>query len=73
MYSKVLNALDVITTVAGGGSSTSAYSGDGYAATSATFNNPVEVALDLSGNFEQSFVFFFFFEPHSLTHSSLLF
>ena len=72
MYSKVLNALDVITTVAGGGSSTSTYSGDGYAATSATFNNPVEVALDLSGNFEQSFVFFFLFRT-SLTHSLISF
>ena len=51
MYSEV-NALDVITTIAGGGSSTSTYSGDGNAATSATFNNPISVALDLSGNSE---------------------
>ncbi len=38
---------DIITTIAGTG--TSSFSGDGGAATSATLNNPYGVALDTSG------------------------
>ena len=44
---KVTVSTGIITTIAGTG--TSSYSGDGGAATSATLNNPIGVALDSSG------------------------
>ena len=44
---KVTVSTGIITTIAGTG--TSSYSGDGGAATSATFKNPMGVAIDSSG------------------------
>ena len=44
---KVTVSTGIITTIAGTG--TSSYSGDGGAATSATFSYPIGVALDSSG------------------------
>jgi len=46
----VLSTSDIITTVAGSGSSSAGYSGDGGAATSAQLNGPFGVATDSSGN-----------------------
>ena len=40
----------IITTIAGTG--TASYSGDGGAATAATFKSPFDCALDASGNIE---------------------
>ncbi len=46
------NCIDIITTVAGTG--TASFSGDSGAATSATLNNPIGVALDSSGTLTHS-------------------
>jgi uncharacterized protein (TIGR03437 family) len=45
---RYVNTSGIITTIAGTGANN--FSGDGGAATAATFSNPVEVALDASGN-----------------------
>ncbi len=45
---KITVSTGIITTIAGTG--TSSFSGDGGPATSATFNTPTVVALDLSGS-----------------------
>jgi sugar lactone lactonase YvrE len=47
---RMINADGIIMTVAGGGKSTSAYSGDGGAATNASLGEPSGVAFDASGN-----------------------
>ena len=52
---KVTVSTGIITTIAGSSTSNS-YSGDGGAATSATFNEPWGVALDASGLYHHIYI-----------------
>ena len=51
----------MITTIAGGGASTS-YAGDGDAATSASLNCPIGITLDSTGTL--SIISYFIFDDH---------